>query len=160
MYENSASMHSALVIWPENTINFHTANTQHISMYRQCLDFSTLTADVAIVWLHAVKLYYEYVDVVTRNFNESTGNCLCWWGSTGLCRLKTVLRPIKQLWNQIQRNLTTTTTTYPLNNPLSETTWVSRYQKGKTDLDFTEARECMAVASAGPYASLHLTPER
>jgi len=28
---------------------------------------------------------------------------------------------------------------------------VSQYQKGKTNLDFTEA---MAVASAGPYASL------
>jgi len=27
------------------------------------------------------------------------------------------------------------------NGPLSETTWVSRYQKGKTNLDFTEARD-------------------
>jgi len=25
--------------------------------------------------------------------------------------------------------------------PFSETTWVNRYQKGKTNLDFTEARE-------------------
>jgi len=32
---------------------------------------------------------------------------------------------------------------------------VSWYQKGKTNLDFTEA-----VISAGPYASLHLTLER
>ena len=30
---------------------------------------------------------------------------------------------------------------HPLNGPLSGTTQVSRYQKGKTDLDFTEARE-------------------
>jgi len=29
----------------------------------------------------------------------------------------------------------------PFNGPLSVTTWVSRYQKGKTDLDFTEARD-------------------
>jgi len=29
---------------------------------------------------------------------------------------------------------------YPFNGPLSGTTWVSRYQKGKTNLDFTEAR--------------------
>ena len=37
---------------------------------------------------------------------------------------------------------------------------VSRYQKGKTNLDFTEARAVVAVASAGPYASLHLAPDR
>jgi len=29
---------------------------------------------------------------------------------------------------------------HPFNGPLSETTGVSRYQKGKTNLDFTEAR--------------------
>jgi len=27
------------------------------------------------------------------------------------------------------------------NGPLSRTTWVSQYQKGKTNLDFTEARD-------------------
>jgi len=29
---------------------------------------------------------------------------------------------------------------HPFNGPLSGTTWVSWYQKGKTSLDFTEAR--------------------
>ena len=33
------------------------------------------------------------------------------------------------------------THTHPFNGPLSRTTWVSRYQKGKTNLDFTEARD-------------------
>ena len=39
---------------------------------------------------------------------------------------------------------------------------MSRYQKGKTNLDFTEARDvsAVAVASAGPYASLHCAPDR
>jgi len=37
---------------------------------------------------------------------------------------------------------------------------VSQYQKGKTNLDFIEARDRVAVASAGPYASLHLAPDR
>ena len=52
--------------------------------------------------------------------------------------------------------------TQPFNGPLSRTTWVSRYQKGTTNLDFTEARdsERVAVVSAGPYASLHLAPDR
>jgi len=31
--------------------------------------------------------------------------------------------------------------THPFNGPLSVTTWVSRYQKGTTSLDFTEARD-------------------
>jgi len=45
---------------------------------------------------------------------------------------------------------------HPFNGPLSVTTRVSHYQRGKTNLDFTEAREWVAVASAGPYANLHL----
>ena len=31
--------------------------------------------------------------------------------------------------------------THPFSSPFSGTTWVSRYQKGKTNLDFTEARD-------------------
>jgi len=50
--------------------------------------------------------------------------------------------------------------THPFNSLLSGTAWVSRYQKGKTNLDFTEAREWVAVAFTGPYASLHLAPDR
>ena len=33
------------------------------------------------------------------------------------------------------------THTHTFNGPLSGTTWVSRYQKGKTNPDFTEARD-------------------
>ena len=36
---------------------------------------------------------------------------------------------------------TVTNHTHPFNGPLSGTTQVSRYQKGKTNLDFTEARD-------------------
>ena len=36
---------------------------------------------------------------------------------------------------------TTTSHTHPFNGPFSRTTQVSRYQKGKTNLDFTEARD-------------------
>ena len=31
--------------------------------------------------------------------------------------------------------------THPFNGPLSRTNWVSRYQTGKTNLDFTRARD-------------------
>ena len=55
----------------------------------------------------------------------------------------------------------THTHTHPFNSPLSGTTRMSRYQKGETNLDFTEAKDSeVEVASAGPYASLHLTPDR
>jgi len=37
-------------------------------------------------------------------------------------------------------HLTTHTHTHTFNCPFSRTTRVSQYQKGKTDLDFTEAR--------------------
>ena len=52
----------------------------------------------------------------------------------------------------------THTHTHPFIGPLSGTTQVSRCQTGKTNLGFTGAR--VAVASAGPYASLHLAPDR
>jgi len=48
----------------------------------------------------------------------------------------------------------TTTTLHPFNGLFSRTTWVSRHQKGRTILDFNEARDdWIAVASAGPYAN-------
>ena len=45
--------------------------------------------------------------------------------------------------------------------PFSGTTRVSRYQTGKNQSAFYwSKRQWVAVASAGPYASLHLTPDR
>ena len=41
----------------------------------------------------------------------------------------------------MRNTVTHTQSTHPFNGPLSRTTQVSRYQKGKTNLDFTEARD-------------------
>ena len=50
---------------------------------------------------------------------------------------------------------------HPFNGPFSGTTQVSRYQKGKNQSGFYwSKRQWVAVASAGPYASLHLAPDR
>ena len=48
------------------------------------------------------------------------------------------------------------------NGFFSRTTWVSRHQKGQTNLDFNEARDDgVAVASAAPYANhLNLAPDK
>jgi len=40
-----------------------------------------------------------------------------------------------------QHSYTHTQSAHPFNGPLSGTTRVSRYEKGKTNLDFTEARD-------------------
>ena len=42
---------------------------------------------------------------------------------------------------QFLTHLSHTSYTHPFNGPLTGTTQVSRYQKGKTNLDFTEARD-------------------
>jgi len=38
---------------------------------------------------------------------------------------------------------------HPFNGPLSRTTWVSRYQKGKTSLDLKEARDDGVLGCSG-----------
>ena len=52
----------------------------------------------------------------------------------------------------------THTHTHPFNGPFSETTWVSRYQKGKTNLDFTEARD--SEWQWHQLGHMHLSPDR
>ena len=55
----------------------------------------------------------------------------------------------------------THTHTHTFNGPLSGTTQVSQYQKGKTNLDFTEARDSgWQWHQLGHNASLHLAPDR
>jgi len=43
--------------------------------------------------------------------------------------------------NKVSQLPTAHAHTHPFNGPLSGTTQVSRYQKGKTNLDFTEAKD-------------------
>jgi len=42
---------------------------------------------------------------------------------------------------------------------LSKTTQVSWHQKGKPNLDLLEQEIVSGIASAGPYANLHLDPD-
>ena len=52
------------------------------------------------------------------------------------------------------------THTHPFNGPLSRTTWVSRYQKGKTSLDFTGARDSDWQWHQLGHMRQHLVPDR
>jgi len=47
----------------------------------------------------------------------------------------------KLTWLTYNENKSRKTHTHPFNGPFSRTTRVSRYQKGNTNLDFTEARD-------------------
>ena len=49
--------------------------------------------------------------------------------------------PVLTKMTQVGNSGTTTTTLQPFNGLFSRTTWVSWYQKGKTNLDFTGARD-------------------
>jgi len=47
-----------------------------------------------------------------------------------------------RLKNRTEQNRAHTHThTHPFNGPLPRTTWVRRYEKGKTNVDFNEARD-------------------
>ena len=52
------------------------------------------------------------------------------------------------------------THTHPFNGPFSRTTRVGRYQKGKTNLDFTKSRDSEWQWHQLAYSSLHLAPDR
>jgi len=64
--------------------------------------------------------------------------------------------------NRGQTNCTNmnTHTHIPFNGPFSGTTRVSRYQKGKTDLDFTEARDSEWQWHQLGHMRQHLAPDR
>ena len=60
----------------------------------------------------------------------------------------------------------THTHTHPFNGPFSRTTWVCWYQKGKTNLDFTEARDsgiswatCKSAPCSRQKPHQHLTTQ-
>jgi len=52
------------------------------------------------------------------------------------------------------------THTQPFNGPFSTTTRVGRYQKGKTNLDFTEQETVSGSGISWAYANLHLALDR
>jgi len=52
------------------------------------------------------------------------------------------------------------THTHPFNGPLSRTTQVSWYQKGKTNLDLTEARDSERQWHQLGHMQMHIAPDK
>ena len=76
---------------------------------------------------------------VSNRLNEPIG---FWYES--YCKEQVVTEtffPVSHSSSVVLGNYYTHTHTHPFNGPLSGTTRVSRNQKGKTNLDFTEARD-------------------
>ena len=61
--------------------------------------------------------------------------------SLSLCARQKFSRKFVTVLSESEPSHCVCTHTHPFNGPLSGTTQVSRYQKGKTYLDFTEARD-------------------
>ena len=58
-----------------------------------------------------------------------------------VCMLTVLFKRSSPFEKETKINIMCHTHIHPFNGPLSGTTWVSRHQKGKTNLDFTEARD-------------------
>jgi len=100
--------------------------------------------------------YYYYTAQCTQDRSGRTNWPLhspLWWASSPVCAccqkcpfLWGIVSPIKcrVLWAHVSLSLKchlNYTHTHPFNGPFSGTTRMGRYQKGKTNLDFTEARD-------------------
>ena len=81
--------------------------------------------------------------------------CLSWLQCGGLDRHQFIL--VENDASEVDVSCATAacthTHTHLFNGPFFGTTQMSRYQKGKTDLDFRQE------TVSGPYASLHLAPD-
>ena len=72
----------------------------------------------------------------SQDLNEASDDEVLEWQWHQLDHMKTICTSL-----QTDNHTNTNTRTHPFNGLLSGTTRVSQYQKGKTDHDFTEARD-------------------
>ena len=103
------------------------------------------------VWLLLLMLWFCQVWAVCRTsqmMTKSRATLRVRMRRARETRAKTTTETLEDCWRTsssdalpLVSNQLTHTHTHPINGSLSRTTWVSRYQKGKTSLDFTEARD-------------------
>ena len=92
-------------------------------------------------------LFYSYTTTLLSDITFSSYINTTLWFTKKLAHCKSAIGDIMSAAstdssnNKISNLTVMTTHTHPFNGPLSGTTWVSRYQRGKTNLDFTEARD-------------------
>ena len=115
------------------------------------LDFFTVEKCEMVDWALVVSLHVATACVTVSNVTSELKLCIT---LAHISWAEARLRDYYQhLWEAVRKtallyagwqfcnNTHTHTHTHTFNGPLSGTTQVSRYQKGKNDLDFTEARD-------------------
>ena len=112
-----------------------------LSTFLICIEFVYLyfpvlfCLSVSVKWF-AVKTASEMTyNVSSGALNSTPTNPTFFWG----CQKSALIAILKTPSGSARAH--THTHTHPFNGPLSGTTRVSGYQKGKTNLDFTEARD-------------------
>ena len=130
------------------------------------IDWWGVGAVICLVWradsLHMVQLMPLHLHTPQSLASLQSRLVLPFW-----YRLAQVV-PVKRLLNVCSSNKHTHT--HPFNGPLSGTTRVSRYQKGKTSMDFTEARDsewqwhqsapcCRQITTPAPQHSVFYRPD-
>ena len=132
---------STSMVWP--TLGSRTAQTeQNRTIYEHCLrrSYSYASESYRLAWI-----WNEIRSLSPNVFNVRVAAVAVTDASVPSARTTetTCCRPAaRQLHCPPVRPATETHThTHPFNGPFSGTTQVSRYQKGKTNLDFTEARD-------------------
>jgi len=88
---------------------------------------------IIIIIIDVLSIVHHFVLGHTIRFQAAF-----WWKASIVLTLADSKVQISVAYSKTDK--TTQTHTHQFNNPLSRTTQVSWYQKGKTNLDFTEAR--------------------
>jgi len=101
------------------------------------------TSATTVLWsINRSKCAIQHLQLITDRFccSRLTAHRPCW--SQLMHKVKWIRDKMLKLSAMVLlRMLHTHTNTYPFNGPLSGTIWVSQYQKVKSNVDFTEARD-------------------
>ena len=123
-------------------------STDWCQHYQLCINCQSTAADRSVVlsilqhFSLVAAMYFVLRSVVRQTWFKSF-IASSWWLES--CITSNLTYEVTTLWHYTNRFIIIIiirdTHTHPFNGPLSRTTRVSRYQKGKTNLDFTEARD-------------------
>ena len=123
--------------------------------------FLLTVADLLFIecFAHCSVSLYE-VSVVLMCDSSSWVCCLLWYFFRSRRHRTWLLTMIHQVKKLRRIHTHTHTHTHPFNSPFSRITKVSQYQKGKTNLDFTEARDSEWHWHHLGHMQVHLAPDR
>jgi len=91
--------------------------------------YSRLLLTLSVWWVVGINITVTCSSVCLSRQSKASATC------------RMPFLPHNQQRQSTEGNVSSKLHTHPFNGPFSGTTQVSRYQKGKTNLDFTEARD-------------------